>query len=99
MLDVDAILRPWWDRLRADLGDPELFDAHTHIGDSDPDGARQTPEQLLAALEPVAGARRRVRRCTSRTATRRPTTACSRPPPTRAAGSSPSAASTRAPTR
>ena len=31
-----------------------LFDAHTHIGDSDPDGARQTPEQLLAALEPVA---------------------------------------------
>ena len=56
MLDVDGILRPWWDRMRADLGDPPLFDAHTHIGDSDPDGARQTPEQLLAALEP-AGAR------------------------------------------
>ena len=54
MLDVDAILRPWWDRMRADLGDPALFDAHTHVGDSDPDGARQTPEQLLAALEPVA---------------------------------------------
>jgi uncharacterized protein len=53
MLDVDAILRPWWDRMRADLGDPALFDAHTHVGDSDPDGARQTPEQLLAALEPV----------------------------------------------
>jgi predicted TIM-barrel fold metal-dependent hydrolase len=54
MLDVDAILRPWWDRMRADLADPLLFDAHTHVGDSDPDGARQTPEQLLAALEPVA---------------------------------------------
>ena len=54
MLDVDGILSPWWDRMRADLGDPALFDAHTHVGDSDPDGARQTPEQLLAALEPAA---------------------------------------------
>jgi uncharacterized protein len=53
MLDVDAILRPWWDRLRADLGDPGLFDAHTHIGDADPDGERQSAEQLLAALAPV----------------------------------------------
>ena len=50
MLDVDAILRPWWIRFRADHGDLELFDAHTHIGDADPDGARQTPEQLLAVL-------------------------------------------------
>jgi predicted TIM-barrel fold metal-dependent hydrolase len=50
---VDAILRPWWDRLRADVRDLDLFDAHTHVGNSDPDGARQTPEQLLAALEPV----------------------------------------------
>jgi uncharacterized protein len=53
MLDVDAILRPWWDRLRADLHGPALYDAHTHIGNSDPDGARQTPEQLLAALDAV----------------------------------------------
>src|ERR671919_802930 len=53
MLDVDTILRPWWDHLRTDLNDPALFDAHTHIGDSDPDGARQTPEQLIAALERV----------------------------------------------
>jgi hypothetical protein len=53
MLDVDGILRPWWDRMRADLGAPDLFDAHTHVGDSDPDGARQTPEQLLEALQPV----------------------------------------------
>jgi hypothetical protein len=50
---VDAILLPWWDRLRADLGQPDLFDAHTHIGASDPDGARQTADELLAALEPV----------------------------------------------
>ena len=53
MLDVDGILRPWWDHLRADLGDPDLFDAHTHVGNSDPDGARQTPQQLIAALESV----------------------------------------------
>ena len=75
MLDVDAILRPWWDRMRADLGDPPLFDAHTHVGDSDPDGARQTPEQLLAALESVAARAAWSSRCTSPTATRPPTTA------------------------
>jgi hypothetical protein len=56
MLDADAILRPWWDRFRADHGDLELFDAHTHIGTADPDGARQTPDQLLAVLAD-AGAR------------------------------------------
>jgi predicted TIM-barrel fold metal-dependent hydrolase len=50
MLDVDGILRPWWLRFRADHGDLELFDAHTHIGTADPDGARQTPEQLLDVL-------------------------------------------------
>ena len=56
MLDVDAILSPWWDRFRADHGDVDLFDAHTHIGAADPDGARQSPEQLLAVLA-RAGAR------------------------------------------
>ena len=56
MLDVAAILRPWWDRFRADHGDLALFDAHTHIGDADPDGARQTAEQLLDVLG-RAGAR------------------------------------------
>jgi uncharacterized protein len=47
---VDAILRPWWDRLLADCGELDLFDAHTHIGADDPDGYRQTPEQLLRVL-------------------------------------------------
>jgi hypothetical protein len=50
MLDVDAIMGPWLDRLRADLPGLDLFDAHTHIGADDPDGVKQTPEQLLAAL-------------------------------------------------
>jgi predicted TIM-barrel fold metal-dependent hydrolase len=50
MLEVDRILRPWWDRLRADAGPLALFDAHTHIGANDPDGFRQTPAELLEAL-------------------------------------------------
>jgi predicted TIM-barrel fold metal-dependent hydrolase len=56
MADVDAIMAPWWERLRRDITGLELFDAHTHIGADDPDGMRQTPEQLLAALA-RAGAR------------------------------------------
>ncbi len=31
----------------------ELFDVHTHLGQNDPDGMRQTPEQLIAGLEAV----------------------------------------------
>jgi uncharacterized protein len=50
MPDVDAIMAPWWERLRRDIGGLSLFDVHTHIGADDPDGMRQTPEQLLAAL-------------------------------------------------
>ena len=51
MADVDAILSPWWDRLQADFGELELFDAHTHIGGHDPDGMRQTADELMVALE------------------------------------------------
>src|SRR5690349_1218493 len=56
MLDVEAILRPYYDRLATDAGGLELFDAHTHIGANDPDGFRQTPADLLKALD-GAGAR------------------------------------------
>ena len=56
MLDVEAILRPYYDRLRDDAGGFDLFDAHTHIGANDPDGFRQTPEELIRALD-GAGAR------------------------------------------
>jgi uncharacterized protein len=51
MLDVDALVRPWWEALAAHIGDHALFDAHTHIGRNDPDGFKQTPEQLLGILE------------------------------------------------
>ena len=56
MLDVDALLRPYFDRLVDDVGGLELYDAHTHIGANDPDGFTQTPAQLLTALG-GAGAR------------------------------------------
>jgi predicted TIM-barrel fold metal-dependent hydrolase len=51
MLDVEAILRPHYDRLCEHVGGIELFDAHTHIGANDPDGFRQTPDELIAALD------------------------------------------------
>jgi predicted TIM-barrel fold metal-dependent hydrolase len=51
MLDVDAIMRPWWERLLADHPEIDLFDAHTHVGADDPDGVKQTPAELLSALE------------------------------------------------
>jgi predicted TIM-barrel fold metal-dependent hydrolase len=51
LLDIDAILRPWWDSIQAAHGPFELFDAHTHIGRNDPDGMKQTPAELMAVME------------------------------------------------
>ena len=34
----------------AQVPDVELFDAHTHVGQNDPDGMHQTPEELIAGL-------------------------------------------------
>jgi predicted TIM-barrel fold metal-dependent hydrolase len=56
MSEIDVTMRPWLERIVQDTGPLELFDAHTHIGSNDPDGYRQTPEQLLDALGQV-GAR------------------------------------------
>lgn len=53
-VDVDEILRPWFDALMDEAGRPALFDAHTHVGQNDPDTFRQTPEELLAALANVS---------------------------------------------
>ena len=43
-------MRPWLDRIVQDTGPLELYDAHTHIGGNDPDGYKQTPDQLIEAL-------------------------------------------------
>jgi predicted TIM-barrel fold metal-dependent hydrolase len=50
VLDIDAILRPWFDRLAEDVPGLELYDAHTHVGANDPDEFRQSPAQLLEGL-------------------------------------------------
>jgi predicted TIM-barrel fold metal-dependent hydrolase len=46
-----ALIRPWLELTRQQVPGVELFDAHTHLGQNDPDGMSQTPEQLLAILE------------------------------------------------
>ncbi len=37
-----------------EAGRPALFDAHTHVGQNDPDGFRQTGPELVAELESIA---------------------------------------------
>jgi predicted TIM-barrel fold metal-dependent hydrolase len=50
MLDIDALLRPFWDSIHDTHGPLELFDAHTHIGRNDPDGMKQTPDELIEVM-------------------------------------------------
>ena len=50
MLDVDTLLRPFWDSINAAHGPLSLFDAHTHIGQNDPDGFKQTPAELIEVM-------------------------------------------------
>jgi uncharacterized protein len=47
---LDEVYGPWLDGMAADAGGLDLFDAHTHIGQNDPDGFKQTPDELLDAL-------------------------------------------------
>jgi predicted TIM-barrel fold metal-dependent hydrolase len=51
--EIDVTLRPWLERLVRDTGPLDLYDAHTHIGSNDPDGYKQTADELLAALDAV----------------------------------------------
>jgi uncharacterized protein len=55
-MDPASLLRPWTDVVLAQVPEIELFDAHTHVGQNDPDGMRQSGEELVANLE-LAGAR------------------------------------------
>ncbi len=49
-LAADHLLAPWFSRLREELVGLELLDVHTHVGANDPDGFKQTPEELLERL-------------------------------------------------
>ncbi|MBV9817530.1 MAG: amidohydrolase family protein [Solirubrobacterales bacterium] len=54
-MDLVPTLAPWADQMRSELPGVELFDAHTHLGDNDPDGMRQSVDELLDVLR-AAGA-------------------------------------------
>jgi predicted TIM-barrel fold metal-dependent hydrolase len=46
----DDLIQPWRDALDDAVDGLSLFDAHTHTGSNDPDGMRQSPQELLEAL-------------------------------------------------
>jgi uncharacterized protein len=49
--DFDPRLRPVYFDGRDVLGDVEWFDAHTHIGQNDPDGRKATAQEILGGLD------------------------------------------------
>jgi predicted TIM-barrel fold metal-dependent hydrolase len=49
----DSGLLPWYERLRAEVPDPDVFDVHTHIGSNDPDGYSCSREELVEHLKHV----------------------------------------------
>jgi uncharacterized protein len=53
VFDAAVTLRPWFDRLVAEVPGVSLFDAHTHVGQNDPDGFKQTTDELLEGLAAV----------------------------------------------
>jgi hypothetical protein len=55
-MNLVETLRPWTEIVLQQVPGVELFDAHTHLGQNDPDGMRQQPEELIAGLR-LAGAR------------------------------------------
>jgi uncharacterized protein len=55
-VDIAPLLKPWTDIVLDHVPGLALFDAHTHIGQNDPDGMKQQPEELMASLR---GARAR----------------------------------------
>ena len=62
-------LRPWSEVVLEQVPGLELFDAHTHLGQNDPDGMKQTPGELTSSLRAAARAAASRSRSTSPTAT------------------------------
>ena len=50
-MDFGALLQPWYDIVHEQVPGVRLFDAHTHLGEHDPDGMRQSPPELIATLQ------------------------------------------------
>ncbi len=55
-MSLTETFKPWLEVIEEQVPGLELFDAHTHLGEHDPDGMRQAPDQLIAGLT-AAGAR------------------------------------------
>lgn len=49
-MNLVQMLQPWLQVVLDEVPGLELFDAHTHLGENDPDGMRQSPDELLATL-------------------------------------------------
>jgi predicted TIM-barrel fold metal-dependent hydrolase len=49
-MDIGPLLKPWNDIVLEQVPGVRLFDAHTHLGENDPDGMRQDPAELLDVL-------------------------------------------------
>jgi predicted TIM-barrel fold metal-dependent hydrolase len=49
--NVAEMIQPWTEVVLDQIPGIELFDAHTHLGRNDPDGMKQTPEELMAGLD------------------------------------------------
>src|SRR5438270_12005101 len=50
-MDIIELLKPWTEIVTGQVPRLELFDAHTHLGYNDPDGMRQSPEELAVGLQ------------------------------------------------
>jgi predicted TIM-barrel fold metal-dependent hydrolase len=50
-VDLASVIAPWAAQVREAVPGVRLFDAHTHLGQNDPDEMKQTPGELLAALD------------------------------------------------
>jgi predicted TIM-barrel fold metal-dependent hydrolase len=49
-MDITSFFTPWAAQMEEFVPGLSLFDAHTHLGDNDPDGMTQTPQELLDTL-------------------------------------------------
>ena len=49
-MDVIALMQPWTDAALSEVPGLQFFDAHTHVGQNDPDGMKQTTEELLEVV-------------------------------------------------
>ncbi len=50
-MDILGAIRPWTELLLEEIPGIELFDAHTHLGQNDPDGMKQRPDELIGNLK------------------------------------------------